>query len=36
MGLWKNRDQAQVEVKVDSEGNAALVRLLIGDHVYDY
>jgi uncharacterized membrane-anchored protein len=35
-GLWKNRDQARVEVKVDSEGNAALVRLLIGDHVYDY
>jgi uncharacterized membrane-anchored protein len=35
-GLWKNRDQARVEVKVDSEGNAALVRLLIGDRVYDY
>jgi uncharacterized membrane-anchored protein len=35
-GLWKNRDQARVEVKVDSKGNAALVRLLIGDHVYDY
>ena len=35
-GLWKNRDQARVEVKVDSEGNAALVRLLIGGRVYDY
>jgi uncharacterized membrane-anchored protein len=35
-GLWRNRDQARVEVKVDSEGNAALVRLLIGGHIYDY
>jgi uncharacterized membrane-anchored protein len=35
-GLWNNRDQARVEVRVDSKGNAALVRLLIGDHVYDY
>ena len=35
-GLLKNRDQARVEVKVDSEGNAALVRLLIGNRVYDY
>jgi len=35
-GLRKNRDHARVEVKVDSEGNAALVRLLIGDRVYDY
>ena len=34
--LWANRDQARVEVKVDSKGNAALVRLLIGDRVYDY
>jgi len=35
-GLWKNRDQARAEIKVDSKGNAALVRLLIGDHIYDY
>ena len=34
-GLLKNRDQARVEIKVDSQGNAALVRLLIGDRVYD-
>jgi len=34
--LWANRDRARVEVKVDSKGNAALVRLLIGDRVYDY
>ena len=35
-GLWKNRDQVRVEIKVDSKGNAALARLLIGDRVYDY
>jgi uncharacterized membrane-anchored protein len=35
-GLRKNRDQARVEIKVDSNGDAALVRLLIGNHVYDY
>jgi len=35
-GLRENRDQARVEIKVDSKGDAALVRLLIGDHVYDY
>jgi len=35
-GLRKHRDQARVEIKVDSEGNAALVRLLIGTRVYDY
>jgi len=35
-GLLINRDQARVEIKVDSQGNAALVRLLIGDRVYDY
>jgi uncharacterized membrane-anchored protein len=35
-GLRKNPDQARVEVKVDSKGNAALARLLIGDRVYDY
>jgi uncharacterized membrane-anchored protein len=35
-GLRKNHDQARVEIKVDSEGDAALVRLLIGDRVYDY
>ncbi|MCI0336425.1 MAG: GDYXXLXY domain-containing protein [Acidobacteria bacterium] len=34
-GLRENRDQARAEIKVDSKGNAALVRLLIGDHVYD-
>src|SRR5512145_729371 len=35
-GLRKNHDQARVEIKVDSKGDAALVRLLIGDRVYDY
>jgi len=35
-GLWKNRDLARVEVKVDSKGDAALVRLVIGNRVYDY
>src|SRR5262245_23058768 len=35
-GLRKNHDQARAEIKVDSKGDAALVRLLIGDHVYDY
>jgi uncharacterized membrane-anchored protein len=35
-GLRKNPDQARVEIKVDSNGDAALVRLLIGNHVYDY
>ncbi|MBO0720630.1 MAG: GDYXXLXY domain-containing protein [Blastocatellia bacterium] len=35
-GLRKNLDQARVEIKVDSKGDAALARLLIGDHVYDY
>jgi uncharacterized membrane-anchored protein len=35
-GLRKNPDQARVEIKVDSNGDAALVRLLIGDHFYDY
>jgi len=35
-GLRKNHDQARVEIKVDSEGNAALVRMLVGDRVYDY
>jgi uncharacterized membrane-anchored protein len=34
--LRANRDAARVEVKVDSFGRAALVRLLIGDRVYDY
>ncbi len=33
--LRKNIEQARVEVKVDSKGGAALVRLLIGDRVYD-
>jgi uncharacterized membrane-anchored protein len=35
-GLRKNHDQARVEIKVDSKGDAAIVRLLIGDRVYDY
>jgi uncharacterized membrane-anchored protein len=34
--LRANREGARVEVKVDSFGRAALVRLLIGDRVYDY
>jgi uncharacterized membrane-anchored protein len=35
-GLRKNHDQARAEIKVDSKGDAALVRLVIGDNVYDY
>jgi uncharacterized membrane-anchored protein len=35
-GLRKNPDQARVEIKVDANGNAALVRLWIGDRAYDY
>jgi uncharacterized membrane-anchored protein len=35
-GLRKNREQARVEIKVDSEGNAALARLLIGNQAYEY
>ena len=35
-GLRKNHDQARVEIKVDSKGDAALVRLVIGNRVYDY
>jgi uncharacterized membrane-anchored protein len=34
--LRENRDQGRVEIKLDSRGNAALVRLLIGERVYDY
>jgi uncharacterized membrane-anchored protein len=34
--LRKNPDQARVEIKVDSNGNAALVRLLVGNKAYDY
>ena len=34
--LREHRDQARVEVKVDSFGNAALIRLLIQDRVYTY
>jgi uncharacterized membrane-anchored protein len=34
--LRANRDGARVEVKVDSFGRAALVRLRVGDRVYDY
>jgi uncharacterized membrane-anchored protein len=33
--LRENASQARVEVKVDSRGNAALVRLLIGNRVYE-
>lgn len=32
--LRKNGDRAVVEVKVDSQGNAALVKLIIDDRVY--
>jgi uncharacterized membrane-anchored protein len=32
--LRKHLDQARVEVKVDDQGNAALVKLLIEDRVY--
>jgi uncharacterized membrane-anchored protein len=35
-GLRKNLNQARVEIKVDSKGDAALTQLLIGDRVYDY
>lgn len=34
--LRKNPEQARVEIKVDSKGNAALVRLLIEGRIYDY
>ncbi|MCX5655340.1 MAG: GDYXXLXY domain-containing protein [Planctomycetota bacterium] len=34
--LRANRDGARVEVKIDSFGRAALMRLRIGDRVYDY
>jgi uncharacterized membrane-anchored protein len=34
--LSGNRDRGRVEIKLDSRGNAALVRLLIGERVYDY
>jgi uncharacterized membrane-anchored protein len=33
--LRENINQARVEVKVDSRGNAALVRLMIADRVYE-
>lgn len=35
-GLRANRETTRIEVKVDSFGNAALVRLHIGDKTYDY
>ncbi|MHC4713039.1 MAG: GDYXXLXY domain-containing protein [Planctomycetota bacterium] len=35
-GLREFRDTTRVEVKVDSAGNAALVRLHVGDRTYDY
>ncbi len=34
--LREHRDQARAEVKIDSFGNAALIRLLIQDRVYEY
>jgi len=34
--LRENQNQARVEVKVDSFGHAALVKLLIEDRVYEY
>jgi len=34
--LRQNRGQARVEVKIDSFGHAALIRLLIEDRVYEY
>jgi len=34
--LSEHQKQAKVEVKVDSFGNAALIRLLIEDRVYEY
>jgi uncharacterized membrane-anchored protein len=33
--LRKNLNEARVEVKVDAQGNAALVRLLIEDRIYE-
>jgi uncharacterized membrane-anchored protein len=34
--LMGNSSQARVEIKVDSSGNAALVRLIIGKRIYGY
>jgi uncharacterized membrane-anchored protein len=34
--LSSNRDKTYAQIKVDKFGNAALVRLLIGDTVYEY
>lgn len=34
--LREHPERARAEIKVDARGNAALVRLLIGDSVYDY
>lgn len=34
--LRKNRRQAKVQIKIDRFGNAALIRLLIEDRVYEY
>ncbi len=31
-----NRDNARAEVKVDRFGNAALIKLLLGDNTYEY
>lgn len=35
-GLRATPAQARAEVRVDAKGNAALVRLIIADRVYDY
>lgn len=34
--LRKNRRQAKAQIKVDKYGNAALIRLMIDDRVYEY
>jgi len=34
--LREHRDQAKAEVKIDSFGHAALIKLLIEDRVYEY
>ncbi len=34
--LRKNRRQAKAQIKVDKFGNAALVRLIVDDRVYEY
>jgi uncharacterized membrane-anchored protein len=34
--LRENLKQAKAQIKIDSFGNAALIRLLVGDRVYEY